>query len=123
MLNVEIKNDSHRCAPFVLDEVQSAYLIKPRDKVLKFLSVDHEVLNKQVLYGDAVNPLVHYQLTIRTHPGEAVFEGTFLYNEEYRALSLVSDISRLSRYQEFSQCVSSPKLKKYCYCVDKEISS
>lgn len=50
---------------------------------------------------------------------EAIFESTVSYKGEISDLnfSISGTISRLDRYFQFSKCVTSPYLKKYCYCL------
>jgi hypothetical protein len=96
-------------------------LIKPQDNLLRFESIENEVLDKKIQYGDPVNAVVDYQVTIRTQPGGGVFEGTFRFDEEFSVLDLVSDISRLNRYNDSSNCVQESELKKLCYCKNKSI--
>lgn len=118
IINAKFINISDQCATLNLDNIESSYLIKPLDSLLKFESSENEVLNQKIRYGDPVNPVVDYQVTIRTRPGGGVFEGTFRHNEEYMALDLVSDISRLNRYRDGSYCIQNSELKKYCYCAN-----
>lgn len=118
IINAKFMNISDQCATLYLDNIESSYLIKPLDSLLRFESSENEVLNQKIRYGDPVNPVVDYQVTIRTRPGGGVFEGTFRHNEEYMALDLVSDISRLNKYRDGSYCIQNSELKKYCYCAN-----
>lgn len=118
IINAKFMNISDQCATLSLDSIDSSYLIRPFDSLLKFENSENEVLNQKIRYGDPVNPVVDYQVTIRTRPGGGVFEGTFRHNEEYMALDLVSDISRLNRYRDGSYCIQNFELKKYCNCVN-----
>ncbi|XP_061188854.1 uncharacterized protein LOC133197031 [Saccostrea echinata] len=116
LLNSKFHNTSVSCANLSLEETMFSYQIKPQDNVLRFEGIENEVLNRKILYGYPVNAIVDYQVTIRTQPGEGVFEGTFRYDEEYSRLNLVGDISRLNKYSDSSYCVQGTEAEKFCYC-------
>lgn len=118
-INLKLSNVSSICANLSLEDILLSYLIKPQDNLLKFESIENEVLHKKIQYGDPVNAVVDYQVTIRTQPGGGVFEGTFRFDEEFSALDLVSDISRLNRYNDSSNCVQKSELRKLCYCKNR----
>nr|XP_023013042.1 uncharacterized protein LOC111503061 [Leptinotarsa decemlineata] len=58
-----------------------------------------------------------YMLTVRTLPGEGVFEVTLRYNTNLTGnYSIVGTISRLNLYGKQSSCITDFHLKLYCFC-------
>lgn len=61
-----------------------------------------------------------YRLTIKTYPGNGVFEGTLGINLKEKDIRVVGDISRINLYGNQSHCVNNSILKNYCYCKIQE---
>ena len=63
--------------------------------------------------------VVYYSVTVRTTPGEGMFEATLKYNTVTRNFTaLEKDISRINAYGNQSRCVlkTNPSLLRFCYC-------
>jgi hypothetical protein len=116
MLNTRLKRDEGMCESLSLQEVQSALKVIPSDKVLTFQQSLNDVINRRVLYGDRVEAFVDYQLTVRTSPGDALFEATVRFVEGTDKYTLVGDVSRINTYGNQSHCVDNHVIKKLCYC-------
>ncbi|XP_058800061.1 uncharacterized protein LOC131669296 isoform X2 [Phymastichus coffea] len=59
-------------------------------------------------------PWVDYSVTIKTTPGNAIFEGSIRHNDSFY---LIDTISRLNAYGKQSACVDDFHLRLYCYCL------
>ncbi|KAJ8960975.1 hypothetical protein NQ318_020279 [Aromia moschata] len=57
-----------------------------------------------------------YMVTLRTLPGEGVFEVTVRHFEDDSRFSVMGTISRLNLYGKQSSCITDFHLKLYCYC-------
>ena len=79
-INEKFTNVS-QCEILALSEVKYASRLVTSDKVLSFKRKLSGV-NNLVEYGKRVNTYVDYQLTVKTRPGGALFEGTFRFDEE-----------------------------------------
>ncbi|KAM3964777.1 uncharacterized protein ACR2FA_001168 isoform 2-T2 [Aphomia sociella] len=56
-------------------------------------------------------------VTVRTGPGDGIFEGTLRNNNE--EWTMAGSVSRLNLYGNKSHCVDDNILKLYCYCLHK----
>lgn len=61
--------------------------------------------------------LMDYTMTIRTTPGDAIFEGTVRYRSDDNSRKLVGSVSRLNAYGKQSACVDEFHMRLYCYCL------
>ncbi|XP_028130058.1 uncharacterized protein LOC114326035 isoform X1 [Diabrotica virgifera virgifera] len=79
-----------------------------------------DVLNSRVMTHSSEikgsNMMKDYLITIRTLPGEAVFEVTVRYTEKTKTFEVIGTISRLNLYGKQSACITDFHLKLYCYC-------
>ncbi|XP_030753812.1 uncharacterized protein LOC115880669 isoform X3 [Sitophilus oryzae] len=79
-----------------------------------------DILNARLLYHtekeiEKGNDLKDYTVTIRTTPGEGVFEATVrVKNNVFTAVT--GTVSRLNLYGKQSSCMTDFHLKLYCYC-------
>lgn len=105
------------CAKLRLLAILTAEQMVANDNVLRFQESLHDVINRTVRYGNRSDPVVIYQLTVRTEPGGALFEGTVRYDETTDDITLAGDISRINEYGTQSECINNFTLKKFCYCV------
>ena len=92
---------SHRnvCATLDLQEVTSAYT---------------RTINDAINVKTAAK--VMYQLTVKTRPGDGLFEATVSRLLPKGTFTLLGDISRTNRYKDQSFCVQEPRQRLYCYC-------
>ncbi|VEN58507.1 unnamed protein product [Callosobruchus maculatus] len=80
-----------------------------------------EILNARLMSHsgsdiEGVSNIKDYMITIKTVPGEAIFEVTVRYSEDERKYSVIGSISRLNLYGKQSACITDFHLKLYCYC-------
>ncbi|KAJ8921093.1 hypothetical protein NQ315_015891 [Exocentrus adspersus] len=87
-----------QCANLTLDVISNARLMT------------HE----SHIEGD--NKIKDYMLTIRTLPGEGIFEMTVRHSVVRGKFEVIGSISRLNLYGKQSSCISDFHLKLYCYC-------
>ena len=65
----------------------------------------------------ANNHEVYYSITVRTTPGEGLFEATMKYNTVLGNFTVPEqDISRINAYGNQSHCVTTRSLLRFCYC-------
>ncbi|XP_049802996.1 uncharacterized protein LOC126237173 isoform X4 [Schistocerca nitens] len=95
---------SHReCARLTLAEVRDARLLVARKSQLDGADGAHAA---------PVDVLV----TLRTSPGDAVFEATVRRRPHEGDMALAGVVSRLNQYGKQSACMTNFRLRLYCYC-------
>lgn len=87
-----------QCANLSLDEISNARLMT---------HVDH-------IKGK--NKIEDYMITLRTLPGEGIFEVTIRHSEVGNKFDVMGSISRLNLYGKQSSCITDFHMKLYCYC-------
>ncbi|CAH1954114.1 unnamed protein product [Acanthoscelides obtectus] len=79
-----------------------------------------DILNARLMShsGDieGLNNIQDYMITIKTIPGEAIFEVTVRYFEIDHKYAVIGTISRLNLYGKQSACITDFHLKLYCFC-------
>ncbi|CAH0557696.1 unnamed protein product [Brassicogethes aeneus] len=104
----------------------AAFVVRRMNSLLKDLTecanlTLDAVLNARVMsHADAITNKKHefedYMITVRTAPGEGVFESTVRRVLEGTAHEIMGTISRLNLYGKQSKCITDFHLKLYCYC-------
>ncbi|XP_018577786.1 uncharacterized protein LOC108916073 [Anoplophora glabripennis] len=83
------------------------------------LSVD-VILNARLMthleHIDGKNRIEDYMITLRTLPGEGIFEVTVRHSKVGDKFQVMGSISRLNLYGKQSSCITDFHLKLYCYC-------
>ncbi|XP_062621919.1 uncharacterized protein LOC134283483 [Saccostrea cucullata] len=103
-LNRKLSHVLHKCERLALEEIKHASIVQISEPVL-------ESRNRKV------KSQAHYQIKIKTKPGDALFEATIFYDERFRFRRLDGDISRINKYSNQSSCISeNHELLKYCLC-------
>ncbi|GFT14782.1 uncharacterized protein NPIL_77941 [Nephila pilipes] len=119
-INSQLEAYGGICEVLEVGEIMDARVGQANDLVLRFVKHENVVVNRTVIYGDRVNPIADYMITLVTKPGNAVFEGTVRHDPatgNYQVLG----ISRISLYGTTSWCIDSQKMKIFCYCkIQKE---
>ncbi|KAK3099764.1 hypothetical protein FSP39_009254 [Pinctada imbricata] len=115
-INSRLASVHNICEALSIDDIDSAFVITPSETLLRFDESKHDVINKKIVLGDRVDPVLDYQLSIRTRPGNGTFEATIRHNEEYDEYHVMGDISRTNIYGNQSHCINISLLKKYCFC-------
>lgn len=62
------------------------------------------------------NAVQDVMITIKTVPGEAIFEVTVRIFETENRREIMGTVSRLNLYGKQSSCITDFHLKLYCYC-------
>ncbi|RUS70180.1 hypothetical protein EGW08_022053 [Elysia chlorotica] len=84
------------CAHLSLEKVESVY----------------QITNDQ-LQSLKVNS---YRVTIRTVPGEGLFEGLVNHDQQSGETQVVGDVVRINLYRGQADCVVDPWLRQFCFC-------
>ncbi|XP_019866858.2 uncharacterized protein LOC109595872 [Aethina tumida] len=87
------------CANLVLDQIVNARLM---------------VHGKKIMGGKL--QFQDYMITVRTLPGEGLFENTVRYFLNSKTFNVTGTISRLNMYGSQSACITDYHLKLYCFC-------
>ncbi|XP_019866857.2 uncharacterized protein LOC109595871 [Aethina tumida] len=87
------------CSNLVLDQVVNARLMIPSKTIMR----------GKLQFQD-------YMITVRTVPGEGLFENTLRYYTESKIFNVTGTISRLNMYKNQSACINNYQLKLYCFC-------
>ena len=59
---------------------------------------------------------INYRVTVEAVPN-GMFEGMVREYAQKGTLKVVGDVNRISKYGNQSECLNSPILRKYCYCI------
>ena len=59
----------------------------------------------------------YYVVTVKTAPGDAVFEGMVAKNSKKNTYHIIGNISRINMYRSQSDCIDEYDIKYYCYCL------
>ncbi|KAH9495235.1 hypothetical protein Btru_015793 [Bulinus truncatus] len=117
LINDLLSPASHLCAHLSLAQILDVVQMKSNENVLRFKDSFHDVINQTVVYGNRTEAPVVYQVTLKTTPGDAIFEATLTFDTVFHAFKLGGDVSRINAYENQSDCIENFKLKKMCYCV------
>uniref|UniRef100_T1IKR3 Uncharacterized protein n=1 Tax=Strigamia maritima TaxID=126957 RepID=T1IKR3_STRMM len=99
VINTKVAGES-QCEMLELDKITNALVSGLSEKLLTFQESVNDVLNRTVVYGNPINGVFNYLITILIKPGEGLFEGTVQYTQA-TGIYLVSDeISRINRYDK-----------------------
>jgi len=107
------------CSELKLDKIEKSLSLLPDEKVIKFQgSKDiHGRIPDFDGRTDVKEPIL--QLTIRTQPGNGLFEVSLKYKpDQHEYIINKNDISRINKFGDDPKCVMHFKkdLRKYCYC-------
>ncbi|XP_046571791.1 uncharacterized protein LOC124279953 [Haliotis rubra] len=110
------------CSELSLKRIYTAYMVLPNEKVLKFQKTTDPDSRNANFSGSVDLDKAHYQITLETHPSDAIYEVTVqvdFRNETYQ-YHVTPEISRLNLYGDQPKCIQKhhPDLRKYCFCRD-----
>ncbi|XP_061179332.1 uncharacterized protein LOC133187952 [Saccostrea echinata] len=106
-INDKLKDSRDKCEVIGLSEIRSASRLRISDRVLDYVSKKSGKVKTQN----------HYQIKIKTNPGNALFEATIFQDERLHIRRVEGDISRINIYGNQSSCIKNNyELKKYCVC-------
>ncbi|XP_054721636.1 uncharacterized protein LOC129231366 [Uloborus diversus] len=109
------------CIPLKMGKVLDARFGQANDMVLRFVKHQNDVINRHVVLGQKVNAPGDYLLVISANPSGGIFEGTVRYDAEDDTYRVLDDISRLNKYGNQSECITSARMRKFCYCKSKTL--
>lgn len=111
------------CRNLELQDIKSAYVMIPNEKVLKFVNNKDDDFRYANYSREAMLDIVHLDVTVATLPQNGLFEATVVVNFKDDSVKLNPGLSRLDRYGEQSACIQKryPDLLKYCLCKDLKI--
>jgi len=108
-----------QCQLLELANITSASQFTPNDHLLHFKKSSDSDGRYADLSDNMPASETFYQVTIRTSPSGAIYEGTIKHNTKTNSF-LVNDkeISRINKYGSQPHCVqhNHPHLRPYCYC-------
>lgn len=114
-INKQLKPYEGVCAHMKVDQITDARTGEANDLVSRFIRHDNVVVDRKVVYGDKVNPLLDYLITVRASPGGGMFEFTLRHHAKSRIFQVLG-ISRINAYGTQSHCINKQSLKKFCFC-------
>lgn len=98
----KLKENSHLCAHLTLSQVKSASRLLSHPSVAS-TSVDYTL-----------------SIMLETNPSKGLFESTIRLSKD-GSYQVLGDISRINEYGNQSSCIQHNILRKYCYCLDKNL--
>lgn len=97
-------NDHDQCSKLNLKSIDRA-------------SMERSTMNeKSGMNATTANFGSNYVITIRTWPGDGVFEATVRYEAARRIFLVIGSVSRINTYGSQGNCVKDYILRLYCYC-------
>lgn len=105
------------CAKLQLEKIHAAFTYEPNEKLRSFQSTNQDS-DRAVNFGSQTHYNPHYQVTVQTEPGNALFEASVSIEDEN--VKVNPHISRINRYGDQARCVihSYPYVRKYCFCIN-----
>ena len=108
------------CAKLQLKRIHSAFLYEPNEKVQAFESTNQDT-DREVNFGSKTPSSPHYQVTVQTSPGNALFEATVIMETKTNGARVTVDpnISRTNEYGDQAKCIirTYPYARKFCFCL------
>ena len=118
---INLITSTHRdqCEVISTSNISSAVKFEPNHDVLKFKqSSDFDGRKADMSDNMQVSEIL-YQVTVRTQPGNGLFEATIKYNvKDKKYVANDREISRINKYGKQPHCVMEqhPHLRPFCYC-------
>ncbi|GFY77573.1 uncharacterized protein TNIN_300841 [Trichonephila inaurata madagascariensis] len=120
-INELLKPYENVCAPLKMEKIIDARFGQANDVVLRFVKHQNDVINRHVILGEKINAPGDYLIVISASPSGGIFEGTVRYDVEDGTYRVLDDISRLNVYGNQSICISSARIRKFCFCKTKTL--
>lgn len=105
------------CSELSLKNIVRSDLIIPPKEVIVNSRLYFGKVKKD---GQAKGMFGKLRIIVRTTPGDALFEATLQFRDDYENYSVLDDISRINQYGNQSNCIKDDILKKYCYCIQQK---
>ena len=61
-----------------------------------------------------------YVITIRTKPGDGLFESFVYYESTNQTYNVFPEVNRLNKYATDGDCIQDAVARKLCYCIEKD---
>lgn len=104
------------CSELSLKSIVRSDLIIPPKEVIVNSRLYFGKVKKD---GQAKGMFGKLRIIVMTTPGDAMFEATLQFRDDYENYSVLDDISRINQYGNQSNCIKDDILKKYCYCIQQ----
>ncbi|KJH41424.1 hypothetical protein DICVIV_12604 [Dictyocaulus viviparus] len=121
VINRQLKDVLHLCAKLALKELIAAKKLVPSEGVLKYKNVKDPDGFVPDLSGNTKTSFAHYQLKLRTKPGDAIYEITLFYDNIAGEVHIdLAAISHVNKYGNNPHCIIDQNyfLATYCVCHD-----
>ncbi|XP_054717448.1 uncharacterized protein LOC129226843 [Uloborus diversus] len=114
-MNAKLSKYKTECAELKLQNILSVILRLPNERVLRFIGDHYNKGKPYVEYGEKINTVDDYVVTLSTYPSGGIFEGTVRNSE--KGVYNVLGISRINAYGNQSVCIDDQELQIFCYCT------
>ncbi|CAJ0601293.1 unnamed protein product [Cylicocyclus nassatus] len=125
VINRQLKDVFHLCAKLSLKELLEAKKLVPNEGLLKYKNVKDKDGFVPDLSGKTKTAFAHYQIKLRTKPGNAVYEVTLFYDFVAKEVHIdLNSISHPSKFGDAPHCIINDNyfLATFCVCHDKVTS-
>ncbi|EPB76550.1 hypothetical protein ANCCEY_04329 [Ancylostoma ceylanicum] len=122
VINKQLKDVLHLCAKLSLKELLDAKKLVPNEGLLKYKNVKDKDGFVPDLSGNTKTAFAHYQIKLRTTPGNAIYEVTLFYNFITKEVHIdLSSISHPNKFGDAPHCIINQNyfLATFCVCHDK----
>lgn len=121
-INAETARERKLCSKLQLDKIEIALVYKLNNDFINFKkSKDIDGMIPD-LTGNTSLSTEYYQVTIRTMPGNALYEASIAWNTTANDTIInLNDVSHINKYGDMPHCVIDKDyfLAKWCVCYDK----
>lgn len=122
VINRQLKDVFHLCSRLSLKELIEAKKLMPNEDLLKYKNVKDKDGFVPDLSGNTKAAFAHYQIKLRTEPGDAIYEVTLFYDFKQNEVHIdLASISHPNKFGDAPHCIISQNyfLATYCVCHDK----
>ncbi|WKY03684.1 hypothetical protein Q1695_004996 [Nippostrongylus brasiliensis] len=126
VINRQLKDVFHLCAVLSLKELMEAKKLVPNEGLLKYKNVKDNDGFVPDLSGNTKPAFAHYQIKLRTKPGDAIFEVTLFYDFKASEVHIdLTSISHPNKFGDMPHCIINENyfLATFCVCHDKVVQS
>ena len=119
VVNAITEDKREVCLRLAILSIKRAQIYAPKQQLLRFKQSADYTGYRADLSDNMKTVDVHYQITVVTQPGEAIYEATVALNKRTELFTLdIREISRTNRYGNQPHCVAAdfPHMRQYCYC-------
>ena len=116
-INGKLQHKVSPCAVLKLLRIMDALKLLSNEHVLSFKQSLHDVIGREVTYGDKAKAVVDYLVTFQVNPGNGMFEATVRHSTLDGSFEVIGDISRINAYGNSGHCMPNFSLQKFCHCL------